>query len=281
MVGGRGRGRDHESRSLRKGQGLGQKCVGGLSAGLVSYASVYIVAVPWALAFLCLCGVRTACAGVWGREDGRSHEEKRGTCSLCPPHVAVLASQIGSASSPLVRVVYYSTAYTTANPLPPPRSNTKQANIMRELNHPNVVSIYDFYQEDRDNFYMVLEFMEGGELFGRIVKKARLYCCCCLASTMCSNRRGADKRCRRWVCPAYTRTALSTIRSCPSGHKVVAGNANLLYCRPPRPQPLRGYLKSGQRPYRSEAEKPETTHPPRVLSKARPVVARDSCRRPV
>ena len=42
---------------------------------------------------------------------------------------------------------------------------------MRELNHPNVVSIYDFYQDDPDYFYMVLEFMEGGELFGRIVKK--------------------------------------------------------------------------------------------------------------
>lgn len=44
---------------------------------------------------------------------------------------------------------------------------------MRELNHPNVVSIYDFYQEDPEYFYMVLEFMQGGELFGRIVKKVR------------------------------------------------------------------------------------------------------------
>lgn len=54
---------------------------------------------------------------------------------------------------------------------PPPRCRVTQANIMRELNHPNVVSIYDFYQDDPDYFYMVLEFMEGGELFGRIVKK--------------------------------------------------------------------------------------------------------------
>eukprot|EP00903_Cladosiphon_okamuranus_P020574 g18885.t1 len=47
-----------------------------------------------------------------------------------------------------------------------------EANIMRELNHANVVSIYDFFQEDPNYFYMVLELMEGGELFGRIVKKA-------------------------------------------------------------------------------------------------------------
>ena len=52
---------------------------------------------------------------------------------------------------------------------------------MRELNHPNVVSIYDFYQDDPDYFYMVLEFMEGGELFGRIVKKVSCNLFWCVA----------------------------------------------------------------------------------------------------
>lgn len=42
---------------------------------------------------------------------------------------------------------------------------------MRELDHPNLVSIYDFYQDDPKHFYMVLELMSGGELFDRIVQK--------------------------------------------------------------------------------------------------------------
>ena len=53
---------------------------------------------------------------------------------------------------------------------------------MRELNHPNVVSIYDFYQEEPDYFFMVLEYMEGGELLKRVVKKAR--CCLVVASVL-------------------------------------------------------------------------------------------------
>ncbi|CAM9927823.1 unnamed protein product [Pylaiella littoralis] len=46
-----------------------------------------------------------------------------------------------------------------------------EASIMRELDHPNLVSIYDFYQDDPKHFYMVLELMLGGELFDRIVQK--------------------------------------------------------------------------------------------------------------
>ncbi len=42
---------------------------------------------------------------------------------------------------------------------------------MQELDHPNIVSIYDFYQDDPKQFYMVLELMTGGELFDRIVQK--------------------------------------------------------------------------------------------------------------
>lgn len=50
---------------------------------------------------------------------------------------------------------------------------TRQAAIMSELDHPNLVSIYDFYQDDPKHFYMVLELMSGGELFDRIVQKVR------------------------------------------------------------------------------------------------------------
>lgn len=42
---------------------------------------------------------------------------------------------------------------------------------MRELDHPNLVSIYDFFQDDPKYYYMVLELMSGGELFDRIVQK--------------------------------------------------------------------------------------------------------------
>ncbi|CAM9489552.1 unnamed protein product, partial [Ectocarpus sp. 6 AP-2014] len=46
-----------------------------------------------------------------------------------------------------------------------------EAKIMRELNHPNVVSIYGFYEDDPKCFYLALELMEGGELLDRIVQK--------------------------------------------------------------------------------------------------------------
>lgn len=48
----------------------------------------------------------------------------------------------------------------------------EEVRILRTLQHPNVVSIYQFYQDDPDYYYMVLEYMAGGELFDRIVQKA-------------------------------------------------------------------------------------------------------------
>lgn len=45
--------------------------------------------------------------------------------------------------------------------------------ILRELNHPNVVNIYQFYPKDPAYYYVVLEYLLGGELFDRIVKKVR------------------------------------------------------------------------------------------------------------
>jgi serine/threonine protein kinase len=42
--------------------------------------------------------------------------------------------------------------------------------IMKSLDHENIVEFIDFFEEEKF-FYVVLEFLEGGELFDRIVKK--------------------------------------------------------------------------------------------------------------
>jgi len=40
---------------------------------------------------------------------------------------------------------------------------------MRQLNHPNIVSLVEF-QESRDYYFLVLELCSGGELFHQIVR---------------------------------------------------------------------------------------------------------------
>ena len=39
-----------------------------------------------------------------------------------------------------------------------------------QMNHPNIMILHDFFVEDKF-YYLVTEFMEGGELFDRIVEK--------------------------------------------------------------------------------------------------------------
>lgn len=41
---------------------------------------------------------------------------------------------------------------------------------MRRFDHPNIIKMYEVY-EGEFHIYMVLEFLNGGELFDRIVKK--------------------------------------------------------------------------------------------------------------
>lgn len=48
----------------------------------------------------------------------------------------------------------------------------EEVRILRSLNHPNVIDIYQFFQDDPDHYYVAIEFMRGGELFDRIVQKA-------------------------------------------------------------------------------------------------------------
>ena len=46
-----------------------------------------------------------------------------------------------------------------------------EVTILQKLKHENIVTCDDFYREDK-KYYLVLEYMEGGELFDRIVKKS-------------------------------------------------------------------------------------------------------------
>jgi serine/threonine protein kinase len=47
----------------------------------------------------------------------------------------------------------------------------REVDVMRSLNHPNIVKLIDFFQ-DETNFYVVMEYVGGGELFERLVEKA-------------------------------------------------------------------------------------------------------------
>ena len=42
-------------------------------------------------------------------------------------------------------------------------------NILRNLDHPNIMKIYEFY-EDKDNYYLITEFFDQGDLYNKLVK---------------------------------------------------------------------------------------------------------------
>lgn len=48
----------------------------------------------------------------------------------------------------------------------------REVEIQKSLNHPNIVKVYICYEE-LDHFYLVLELVEGGELFDRILQRTR------------------------------------------------------------------------------------------------------------
>lgn len=48
-----------------------------------------------------------------------------------------------------------------------------------QMNHPNIMILHDFFAEEK-YYYLVTEFMAGGELFDRIVEKVRLAHVCYL-----------------------------------------------------------------------------------------------------
>jgi calcium/calmodulin-dependent protein kinase I len=50
----------------------------------------------------------------------------------------------------------------------------QEVKILRGIVHPNIVRLLDFFEEE-DYCYIVLEYLEGGELFDRIVEKKHFY----------------------------------------------------------------------------------------------------------
>jgi calcium-dependent protein kinase len=44
-----------------------------------------------------------------------------------------------------------------------------EIDILKQLDHPHIVKLYEFYQ-DKLHFYLITEYIEGGELFDRITK---------------------------------------------------------------------------------------------------------------
>ena len=45
----------------------------------------------------------------------------------------------------------------------------EEIKIMKKIDHQNVMKIFEYYEDDK-NFYLITEFMEGGELFDFIVE---------------------------------------------------------------------------------------------------------------
>ena len=51
-----------------------------------------------------------------------------------------------------------------------------QVKTLRELDHPNVVKIHQYFHHEIRFYYVVLEYVGGGELLDRVVKKVgRVY----------------------------------------------------------------------------------------------------------
>lgn len=46
-----------------------------------------------------------------------------------------------------------------------------EVEVLMSLNHPNIVKVLDFFEEE-EQFYLVLEYLDGGELFDRLLEKA-------------------------------------------------------------------------------------------------------------
>ena len=46
--------------------------------------------------------------------------------------------------------------------------------ILRSLEHPNVIRLYEFFEDDPKTYFLSMEYMRGGEVFDDIVRKVGL-----------------------------------------------------------------------------------------------------------
>ena len=73
---------------------------------------------------------------------------------------------------------------------------TNEIQVLKTLDHPNILRIYEFYQDDT-NYYLITEYCSGGELYDRIIdmknfseaKAAQLMRQILSAVTYCHNRK--------------------------------------------------------------------------------------------
>uniref|UniRef100_A0A7S0ZZ78 Non-specific serine/threonine protein kinase n=1 Tax=Noctiluca scintillans TaxID=2966 RepID=A0A7S0ZZ78_NOCSC len=54
-----------------------------------------------------------------------------------------------------------------------PKSEQKQVAVMKLMDHPNIIKLYETYQDSR-NMYLVFEYVAGGALFDRIIETGQL-----------------------------------------------------------------------------------------------------------
>jgi serine/threonine protein kinase len=40
----------------------------------------------------------------------------------------------------------------------------EEVRILRALKHPNIIDIYQFYKHERTHYYVIMEYMKGGEV---------------------------------------------------------------------------------------------------------------------
>ena len=46
----------------------------------------------------------------------------------------------------------------------------KDLKILEALSHPNILKVYDFYQDNK-RYYLVTEYIDGGELLDKVIKE--------------------------------------------------------------------------------------------------------------